>query len=171
MKNLICFLFLFCLVGCVSATVSEDDACISSHLGDIPTSPVLGVATPPIQFTITKDFSDVFKKVDDVADQVSVVVNQMTIESTGDLQWINRVNVSVQSATMPEAPLASYTSNGSDPGNQINFQVEMDSNTALQYFSQPVMLTFNLSGMAPDHDDDLSNMTCLGLSGHFSKSL
>lgn len=173
MKNFICFLFLFCLVGCVSATVTEDNACISSPLGDIPASPVLGVTSPPVTLSVTKDFSSIFNKVGDVADQVQVTVNQLTIDSTGDLQWINEVNVSIQGSTpdLPEAPLASYTANGSDPGNQINFQMEMDPNTTVTYLKQPVTLTFTIAGQASGHDNDLSNMTCLGLSGHFSKSL
>lgn len=173
MKQFILFIFTLCVVGCIDMTVDVPNACVSNSLGTVPASPVLGVAVPPITFSATKDFSDIFSKANDVTNGVTATVTQLTIDSTGDLQWITEVDVSVQGSNpdLPSAPFAQYMANGSDPGNHLSMQVQMDSDTVLKYMSQPVTLTFTISGMASDHSDDLSNTTCLELTGSFSKSL
>ena len=78
MKSIICLLFV--LTGCVSAQVSEPSLCDTSSLGSVPASPVAGIVLPPHTFTDTFDFSQTIDKVTDVANQLTIDVNQLTVD-------------------------------------------------------------------------------------------
>lgn len=172
MKNLILLSCVVGLVGCVSANIHEDSVCDSTSLGSVPASPVAGVALPPTSFSVSHDFSQELSKVSDVADGLTATVYRLSMDGDSDLGWLTSVDVSVNGGTSdtPDAPLAHYVATG-DPGNSVNLQVDMDSQTMLRYLSHPVMLTFTLSGGAPTQTVNFQNTMCMSLDGNVNKSL
>lgn len=161
------------LSGCATATIDEPAACDTVMLGSVPASPVAGVPLPPQTFTSNFDFSGTIKKIGDVADNLTTNVSQLTMNNNGDLQWVSRVDVTVSGGTpdTPEAPFATYVSNGGDPGPVVTVQVQMDSATILKYLSNPVTLKFTVNGTAPTQAVNFTNTMCVDVSGQVSKSL
>lgn len=162
---------LLTLIGCVRLDLN-DDVCDTQTLGTIPASPVSGVILQPTTFPpVSFDFSATINKIDSVSDQLIVNVSRMLITNNGDINWLKEVDVSIASANMPEAPFASYRSTGTDPGDKISVDVQMDSTTLLRYLSAPITLNFTMSGMAPTQSVKLMNTVCLSVDGKFNKSL
>ena len=163
------------ICACVTATVDAPNVCDTTSIGTIPAAPAVlaGVSVPPVSFSRPSDLSGTIKKISDVADGVNVSVTQLFLNGDSDLQWISQVDVSVNGGTpdTPDAPLASYKSSGVDPGNSINLTVQMDTNTAYRYLSNPVTLTFTVAGQVPDQAVVLTNTMCVEATGNFSKSL
>lgn len=161
------------LVGCATATIDEPSVCDTVSLGSIPASPVAGVPLPPQTFTSKFDFSDTIGKIGDVADNLTTNVNQLTMNNNGDLQWVSEVDVTVtgDSPDTPEAPFAVYKSDGSDPGQVVLVQVQMDSANILKYLRHPVTLKFTVTGTSPTQDVNFTNTMCVEVSGEVSKSL
>jgi len=160
------------LIGCATATIDEPAACDTVSLGTVPASPVAGVPLPPQTFTSNFDFSGTIKKIGDVADNLSANVSQLTMNNNGDLQWVSQVDVTVtgDSQDTPEAPFASYTSNG-DPGQQVTVNVKMDQGTILKYLEHPITLKFTVNGTAPTQTVNFTNTMCVDVSGSVSKGL
>ena len=169
MKSLI--LFLSCLmIGCVNATVEDSSLCQTVSLANIPAAPVAGITVPPVSFSTDFDYSNTISKIGNVANNLTVNITQLTVNSQADMSWVSTVDVSIQSSTLPEVPFATYTYSN-DPGNQVSMQPHMDAATVLQYLSNPVVLTFTVSGTSQTQAMDLTSTMCLSVSGHFSKSL
>ena len=161
-----------CLNGCATATIDEPDVCYTVSLGTVPASPVAGVPLPPQTFTTNFDFSDTLNKVGDIASNLSANVSQLTMSNNGDLQWVSEVDVTIGASGMPSSPFATYTSNGSSPGQSVSMAVHMDQPTLLKYLTQgPITLSFTVKGTAPTQTVNFMNTMCVDVSGQVSKSL
>lgn len=172
MKKLLFILLSILMVACATATV-DVPVCADHEVGTVPASPITGVTIPPISFQVPLDLSDSLKKVDDVSKEVSVVINQLLLTSDTDLQWITQVDVSITGDTIDThtAPLATYKSDGSDPGKSLPLTVIMSGDLVINYLRIPSTLTFTVSGMAQTHPVTLSNTLCVQATGSVSKSL
>jgi hypothetical protein len=111
--------------------------------------------------------------VSDVADKLTLDVSKLVLNNNGDLNWLYEVDVSIagNSSDTPEAPFATYHSNGNNPGSEVSVSVLMDNNTILRYLSEPITLTFTVSGTAPTTPVNFTNTMCVAVSGQFNKSL
>jgi hypothetical protein len=173
MKKIIFLLPLIVLIGCVQANLS-DDVCDTRTLGTIPASPVSGITLPPTTFPpVSFDFSATLNKIDSITDQLDANVSRFMISNNSGLNWLKEVSVSIagNTADTPEALFASYHYAGTDPGDKISIDVQMDSGTLLRYLSAPITLTFTMAGTAPTTPVKLMNMLCLSVAGKFNKSL
>ena len=184
-----------CIISCVSATVTEPSACdthaFSWTIPNLPAVPsgVSGTATiPPVSTSTTVNFSDVLSKVSNVASNVQVGINTLTIDNTnGDLSWVTSLEVDMTGSdpTMPQQQLALYTSSGSEAA-QLTPTITASQSDVLRYFQAgQVTLTITLgpgsgtvvdaatvttlAGMSGTIGTNLN--TCMSLSGHFNKSL
>jgi hypothetical protein len=168
MKTILTSLLVASMVGCVSATVS-DEVCDTVSLGTLPAA-TAGITLPPTTFNSpSEDYSSVVKKVSDITSNIIPSVNQLTLNNNGDLDFVSQVDVSINGAT-GSAPFANYQSNGSTPSNQLDLDVVIDSATLLTYLQAPFTLTFTIAGQ-PAQSVPLTNTLCIGLSGSISKSL
>lgn len=170
MKKLIISLFAMALIGCATATV-DVPVCDDNDVGTIPASPISGVSIPPVSFKVPLDLSKTIGKVDDVSNEISVAINQMLLNGDSSLQWITQVDVSIAGDVMPDAPLASYKSDGTDPGKSLSMTVIMTPDVAINYLRTPATLTFTIAGMAQTHTVSLTNTLCVQATGSVRKSL
>lgn len=155
------------LVGCVSATVAEPNACdtksvsfdlsqalssVQSHLPSgetvssfcaAGTKNTLTFQLPPLSATTDLDFSDVLKKVTDVTSSVQVSVNQLMLDNTqGQLDFVSHAEVDIAGNGLPTTVLATYDAS-KVVSQELNVKVEMDPTTMLTYLKDgPVTLTF-----------------------------
>jgi hypothetical protein len=172
-------------VGCVSATVSDDNSC-DVEMVDFGTLPALPAnvlasvnfaATLPPQ-TVSFDFSDTINKLDSVASNLQVTINQLVLQSTGDggndLAWVRNVDVQITgSASDGSTPMMEMGSADSS----LQVKVKMSDTQLLHYLSSgKVTLSITLSGavnVATIPHGDLKNAInfCVAVSGDFSKSI
>jgi hypothetical protein len=170
MKSILAIIMLSC-VGCVSATIEEPSICNTSHLGIIPAAPIANIQIQPVSFSIDVDFSSSLNKFSSVADQVNTTLNLLSLSSSSDLQWISNASISIKTNNLQDVPLGSYHNNGNDPGKVINFQIEMDADTLVKYMQQPATLTFIVSGLTTDQENDMIDTMCISTVGKVNKSL
>ena len=205
MKSIMLCAAVLSMVGCITATISEPDACdtksmsfdlsqamssVQSHLpsgetisslcASAGTNNTLTFQLPPLSTTTDFDFSDVLKKVTDVASSVSVSVNQLMLDNAqGQLDFVSHAEVDVSGNGLPMAVLATYDAS-KVMSKELNVKVEMDAATMLTYLkSGPLTLTItmdsnpvflaevcSLAGM-PNLSSSVN--LCIAASGSFSK--
>lgn len=146
---------LMTLTGCVSATVSDssvsDQQQITYTIPELPSDPV-GVNTyqlpaiPPV--TTTFNFSETLSKITSIANDLSISVNQLSIDNpNNELSWVQSAEVQVSGQGLPQVEMASYTAPHSGVGNELDLQVTMKPDTLLQYMqSGPLTLTITVVG-------------------------
>lgn len=168
------FILAASMMGCVSATVTEPSICESQALS-LPSVPLsVPGADPTISTTQQMDLSGTFSKIKDVTDSVSIAVNQLVVDnSSGNMSWLNHVEVDIASQGMPSKVMVNYDLKPSDQNSSsVNLPVVLDNDTLYSYLSKgPVTLTFTLSGNIPTQAVNLSGMMCLSASASVSKSL
>lgn len=170
-KILLALIAAIILGGCVDVTLDSSSVCNTTNVGEVMPTP-LNVPLPPQTFTSSLDVSGVVNQTTSVFDTVQLIVTQLTLDSTADLSWLKRVDVSIDGGTpsTSEAPLASYQSNGG-ANSSVAFQMQMDSDTLLVYLANPVTLTFTVTGNPTSTAAGLSNTVCVDIKGNIKKSL
>ena len=186
------------LGGCVSATVADNNICDSKQITfsvpTLPTLPDAGLPTglpttyplPSISQTTTFDFSNSLSKIDDVASNLSVAVNLLTVDnSSGEFDWVQSVKIQIEGNTIdtPLATLATYNSADGGASTELNVQVEMSPSIILNYLKNgPVILTFTIASSMVSVDTvrllemlngqiATSVNMCVAVSGSFNKKL
>jgi hypothetical protein len=163
MKSIICL--VVCLVGCVSLSASEQDACKSVPLNFNLPQINAGISAP-IAYSTTIDYSSVLGKFADIG-TVSATIASNELSSDTGLGWLQSLEVSVQdqAGTMPAVVVAQY--NGGQSGNTLELD-SMNTGSLYPYFAQgPVKLMF--SGMASGLPGNTTDNLCV--SATVSKSL
>jgi hypothetical protein len=200
MKILFILTLVLMATGCVSATVADPSVCDSQNVSwqlpvsqlqsftqDVPASDLsscsLTQVVPPVMQTVSFDFSSSLSKVSDVTSALSVKVNQLTLgNSQGLLGWVQNVSVQITSEGMPSMQLASYTMPDGGSSDELSPVVQIDPNLLLSYLENgPVTLSITISGTVnvcqavslinAGGEVSADVNVCVGVSGHFNKSL
>lgn len=203
------------LAGCASVNVSEPSACKTQSVSFPVASSVdsqfpaavqaQGVAafcqltpaqqaafgapssyTIPAQSTTSKfDFSDAVSKVDSVATNLDVAVNQLLLDNLqGDFNFVSSMEVDVQgtdTTNFPKVVLATYVA-PANASTEINFNVVLPADELLAYLkSGQVVLTFTLGSstitlaqacaLAEEGTLNDNAHVCVSVSGTVSKGL
>jgi hypothetical protein len=166
-------------ISCANVSVDEPSICDSKSLTSLPSVPVgvtvpSGISTPPISFSQQLELSGTLSKINSVADDVSVTVNQLVLDNTtGSLAWVQYVEVDIATDGMPSQPVVKFSPPpGSMNGSSIDLPVLMDPSTLYSYLSAgPVTLTFTLSGSVPTQTPELTGTMCVSASASKSVSL
>lgn len=159
--------------GCVSGTVTEPSACVSTDLGTIPAFPIAGIQIPPQTFSTNVDFSKVVSKIDDVGNSIQASISTLTLQGTVDMGWLRSavITASTTDGSNLSGQLAHYTAPTNPTGDDVTFNFDMNTATILNFFSHPVELTYTLSGMTISQPISLNDTLCIAVSGKASKSL
>jgi hypothetical protein len=160
------------MVGCVDVTMDEPSVCNSTELGTIPAAPV-NIPLPPQTLSTSVDLSGAISQLNSIFSSTNISVQELSLSGTQDLSFLKEVDVMVDGGTAntPNVVLASYKSDGSDPGDTITLQVKMDSDTIFKYFQNPVALSFTVSGEAPTKSVTMSSNICMDAQATIQKSL
>jgi hypothetical protein len=188
-------------VGCVSVSVSEPSLCDSqpvsfpepADLSAVCSNSTVLTATgtsahtlPPQSATTTFDFSSDLSKIDNVVNDLTLQVNQLVLDNTGNnFGFVKFVEVDIQGADQakfPDIVLATYTAPTAGVGSELNFVVNSDTNRILTYLEGgQVLLTITLTSDALTLSQacgyfsagDLSSNVhlCVDVGGKFSKKL
>ena len=165
---------LLVLTSCVSATLSEPSVCDTVTLGSLPNIPVGAVTIPPTTFsTPYLDYSNVVTKVTDIANQVNVAVNQLTLTNTvGDMSWVSSIDVYITGSDPASQPvlIATYAPASNMVSSSLDLSVQIDSAMLMPYLEVPFKLTFTLSGSAPNQPVNIDTTVCVSMSGQFNQS-
>lgn len=194
------FTGLLACVGCVNVSVSEPSVCDSqavsfpepADLSAVCANATVLAATgtsaytlPPQSATTTFNFSDDLSKIDKVVNDLTLQVNQLSLDNTGnDFGFVSSVEVDMQgtdTANFPSIVLATYTVPTTGVGSELNFVVNADSNTLLSYLQAgQVQMTITLNSgpltvaqACSALDQGLSSDVhlCVSTTGKFSKHL
>jgi hypothetical protein len=207
MKTISCAIILSCLSGCISAQISEPSACDSKsvffYLSDalsevqsqlpsgetisglcaVNASAVTGsFQLPPLSTSTDFDFSSDLKKIDDVANSLTVQVNQLMLDNVNnEFGFVFSVEVDMQGQGLPSVVLATYTASKT-MSSELNVDVKLNADKVLSYLeagsvtlsvtlnSKPVTLT-QLCRLASMQSLGSAAHMCIAASGSVSKSL
>lgn len=150
--------------GCVNASVLEPNVC-----GEVP---LIETQTndSSVEFTGNFDFSPTVNNINNIANDLTINVNELTIDDPNSLKWIEKADVFISNKDTTPVLFASYHSEN-DINNHLNVQVVMDSNSMLKYFSLPVILTVIISGNVPTNNIRLKNIMCIEVNATINKTL
>ena len=199
-KSLI-FTGLLACVGCISVDVSIPSLCDSQAVSfpepaDLSTACALATASgiggsasyslPPLTTTTTFDYSNDLNKIEKVAANLAVQVNQLSLDNTNnDFSFVHFIEVDIQGANQvafPTVVLATYTAPTAGVGSELDFVVNPDTNLLLNYLksgqvlltltlnSNPVMVAQVCSLFKQGNLPSTVHM-CVSASGSFSKKL
>lgn len=186
------------LAGCLTVDVADPAICDSQAVSfpapSVPTIPsqyqgtatcsMYSVTIPSVSTTTTVDLSQSLSKLDNVADQLSITVTELTLDNShGFFNWAPSVDVQISGKGLPMKELAHYIMPQTGMPSQVSFQVVMSGNDALTYLNNgPATLTISLNSAtvtACDAETVLANGSnlsssvnlCVYAHGSFSKSL
>jgi hypothetical protein len=190
MKTFLCSALFFAVAGCTSITADEPSACDTQSISwTIPALPSnqpssnMIYTTPELSTTNVFNFSTVFSKFSDVANDLTASITEFVIDDkNGELTWANGIDVMIQgqASDTPKIILASSESN---VAGHLNMDVKISNKDALHYIqsgsltittilaaskvsSTTMSMLLNLNGTIA-----ASTTMCAGVSGKFSKSL
>jgi hypothetical protein len=197
MNKLASLLLLLPLISCVSATVTEPSVCdsdsLSFSLSSLPPIPPgfdagaysgLTYTLPAYSQSTSFDFSKTLSKIADVDSNITVGFTTLTLDNpNGQFDWVQLLQVTMQSDTLPIIPLATLQS--VTGGTEINLlpSLQTTAATILTYFqSGKVTLTVTLGPTVVDEQtvqllESLNGQistnvnVCLSASTQVTKSL
>lgn len=166
-------------VSCANVTVDEPSICDSKSLTSLPSVPAgvtipSGITAPPVSFSQQLDLSSTLSKIKNVANDVSVSVNELMLANTvGSMSWVQFVEVDISANGMPSKPVVKFSpQSGQMDVSSINLPVIMDPSVLFEYLSAgPVTLTFTLSGTVPTQTPELTGTMCVSASASKTVSL
>lgn len=133
------------MVGCASATVTEPSACDTQSVSfnsPIPTLPGVNCSTlpsvsiPEVSKTTQMDLSDTVSKLKDLANNLNVDITSFDIDnSQHQFDWVNELDVTVSSGTLPSALLAKYVRPSTGALADLQPQLVMSADDTLKYLS------------------------------------
>ena len=193
-------ILLCCMaVGCVSAKVSEPSACDSKSMSweipNLPPQPAGAQSSlngqsytiPPTSTTQSFDLSSTLSKVMDIASNVHVGINELTLDnSNAQFDWVDSVSVTMTSPPLASMLLADYTVTNRGESIDLLPSLVATPDQVLTYFQNgPVTLTVTLGNMTGTVIDESSLVmlhklngkvtagldVCISISADFNKSL
>lgn len=172
MKKMFAVLLAALSFSCVDVTLDEPNVCNTTQLGTVYATPA-NVQMPPQSFSAIVDLSGTFKSLNSMFDQVQITITQLTVSNNTDLAWLKQIDVTIDGGTSdtPTAPLATYKSDGTDPGDTLPIRLEMDSDTLFRYLQNPVTLNFTVNGSPSQSDASFSQTVCMDIKGTLKKSV
>ena len=169
---------VFCavlVVGCVQANISDQSVCdgqsimfVLPVLPPVPSGTMGQVDMPQVSTTTSVDFSSALSNVSNIANNVQVSINSMTIDNpNGELSWVHMLEVDMTgspASQYPQTQLAIYNGGG---GSELTPTLTASADTVLQYFkSGQTTLTITLGSSAGTMVDAATVSMLQGLPGY-----
>jgi hypothetical protein len=155
-----------CTFACADIKVEVPNICNTSQVGTIYPS-YQKVTT--LQTTV--DVSQEVDQIQKTFDQLYIKLTSLDVTADQDLSWLQDMKITIDggTASAPNVTLATYQPGTGDPGMSLPIKLMMDANTLFEYLSQPITLTFTITGSPPSEPANFTSSFCVDLTGEINK--